>query len=377
MSLTCPTCGTTNEATYKFCRKCGTSLATTPPSGEETAPAPRAPDVTPPDAASATPPPAEAGPPPEPPAAVVEEREPAPPPVAPAPPVPAPPVPAPPVPAPPVATPPVATPPVASPPVASPPPAPGRPLKPRVAMPVMIGGLVALLGLGAAVGIVLGRGTDAPGPSASPGGTATPRPATPKPSTPTTPTPKPSTPAPTPAPSLATPAPTPAPSTATPGPGGTKVAGAKYVSVTVPSDWEVKAEDYAVTVFPTVGGSLYLNSGALTAADAPKTAAEWIKQAIAWRQEQFPDVKICGAEQDFQVFNGPPGRAVTLCYTATTQSGASYPATVFLFGAIVISGNDTLLFYQKIYARSDIWDDVIAALNPVLPSTTWALHTAS
>lgn len=146
--------------------------------------------------------------------------------------------------------------------------------------------------------------------------------------------------------------------------------------MTVPADWVVEADDYTVTVYPTVGGSLYLNSGALTGADAPKTTAEWIKRAIARRQEQYPDVKICGAEQDFQVFNGPSGRAVTLCYTATTQAGTSYPATVFLFGAITISGNDTILFHQKIYARSDIWDDVIDALNPVLPSTTWALFEA-
>ena len=244
----------------------------------------------------------------------------------------------------------------------------------------MIGLLVAVLGVGAAVGIVLGRGPVDQDPGTKPGGTSTaesPRPtaasslgpdrsappaATPSPTAPSTP--RPSTPEPTVAPT---------PTTGTGGTGTTKEAKARYVSVTIPTDWEVKANDYTLTAYPTVGGSLFLESGALNDAGAPKTTAAWIQGEIAWRQKQFPDVKICGAEEDFTVFNGPKGRAVTLCYTATTTTGTSYPAIVHVFGAIVVDGNETLLFHQKIYAKADIWKEVVAAVNPVLRTTQWSL----
>lgn len=347
MSTFCPSCGSTNEATYKFCRSCGTPLA--PLAGAEAvAPAPPEPTTEP--AAQqepAAPPPAEpaAPPPPMPPAA--------PPPVAPAAP-----------PAPPAA------------------PAAGQPPGPRVSPPVMIGLLVAVLGVSAAAGIVLGRGPVDPAPSTTPGRASASQAPGPSPRQSLAPNESPS-PTASPRPSQPPPA-TPEPSEAGPTPsagtgdnGATKVVKAEYVSVTVPVAWEVEAEQFTLAVYPTVGGSLFLESGALNDPAAPKTTADLIRSEIERRRNRFPDLTVCGAETDFQVFNGPAGRAVTLCYTAATATGAAYPAKVHIFGAIVVNGTDTLLFHQKVYAGADVWEDTIAAVNPVLESTQWALFTGN
>lgn len=247
--------------------------------------------------------------------------------------------------------------------------------------PVLIGALVAVLGVAAAAGIVLGRGSGEPDPgttvdspaSQAPGASTRPSlapnespspTATAGPSQPVTPTP---TPAPTPS---VTAQPTPTPSNT----GDTKEVKAEYVSVTVPSDWDVDAKSYWFTVYPTVGGSLFLESGALQDAAGPKTTAAWMKAETERLRKLFPDLTVCGEEKDFQAYGGPEGRAVMLCFTAKTSTGAAYPAKLHVYSAIVIQGNHTLIFHQRVYAAASIWPEVVAAVNPVLRTTKWTLH---
>ncbi len=401
MNVSCPNCGSVNDSANKFCFKCGTSLAgaapvdvaasssPTPPTsatssdGPETAmiataavpeppaPAPGPPGVAP-DLPAADLPAADL------PAAVPGSSNAAPvPPAA--------------VPVPPAAVP--MTPAAGSPPLApaGPPPPPPPPVTPsspmtssgpptgRLPMPLLIGGLVAILVLGAGIGIALGltKGDSKPGPS---GNLLTPKPGpggTPKPIASAKPNPTNGSVSPTAVPQTLVPAtPTPAPVTPTvgpvtptPGPGGQQTVAVTFVSVSVPSDWTVsELKDTYFSVYPSIGGQLYLESGYLTKAT---TTAEYLQGEIDWRKAKFPDVKICKDEADVQLPNGPLGRSVHLCYTAQTQSGKTYPAHAFI--AVSVGTDGKTLYYLKIYADAGDYDKVVDAVIPTLSSVQWKL----
>ena len=328
MNVFCPTCGSQNQATSKFCFKCGTSLANL---------------AQPPGSATPT-----------------EPVVPAPPPVAPPPPA--------------VQPPPVAAPPPAAPlaPVYAAQPAVSMPPKTRMPMPLLVGGLVAVLGVGAAVGILLGLTGDSDDDTkASPGVVSTAAPSldapTPGPAVTIDPIPTTTVVNPTPTPNVAT-AP---PVTPTPAPGGTQTVAVNVVAVTVPDDWDSETGDTWVRVFPSVPGNMYLESGAL---ETPVTTAQLMQDEIAWYEENRPDAKVCREEKDFQFHNGPAGRSVHICYTAKTTSGKTYPARLFVAAATETRDGKTILYYMSIFASTENWEGVITAVNPVLPSTHWKLY---
>lgn len=322
MNVFCPNCGSANDGAGKFCWKCGTSLAGLPGAG-----GPRA--QTQPPAAE---PPVAAPPPPL-------------------------------VPSPPASA-------------AAPPPAAPGPRKARMPLPLLIGGFVAVLGIGAAVGIVLGTSGNDPSPSPQDLSTAAPSLALPSrgpiasgPIASIGPGPT-SQPGPTPTPFVATPAPatTPAPTT---GAGAGKDVSNQFVSITAPADWESAVYKTSLTVSPAIGGNLYLESGYLK---NPETTAVFMAGEIAWYKENYPDTKICRDEKDSTLPNGPTGRSVILCFTAKTQTGNTYPASVYIAEATVTKGQDTILFYLSIYGPDTEWDAIVEAVKPILPSIQWKLH---
>lgn len=339
MNIFCPSCGSRNDGFGKFCWKCGTSLANVPRAGEPGAQAQGAPATQP---ATAQPPAMQ----------------------------------------PPTAQPTVAAPPPSlapSPPtsVAGPPPAAPGARKARMSMPLLIGSFVAVLGIGAAVGIVLGTSGDTdPSPSPQDLPTAAPSLAVPTPgpiasgpiaSIGPGPT---SQPGPTPTPFVATPAPvsTPAPTT---GAGAGKDVSNQYLSITAPADWESAVYETSLTVSPAIGGNLYLESGYLK---NPETTAVFMAAEIAWYKDNYPDTKICRDEKDSTLPNGPTGRSVILCFTAKTQTGNTYPASVYIAEAMVTKGQDTILFYLSIYGPDTEWNAIVEAVKPILPSIKWKLH---
>ena len=341
MNVFCPNCGSQNEASNKFCFKCGTSLAgVTPVETTPTVPAPSVPV---------------------------------------APPAPVAPVPIAAQPATPAVPPPAVTPPPVPPPaVAVPPPgSAGVPPRTRLPMPLLIGGLVAVLGIGAAVGIVLGLSGDDDDPRSTigPVSTAAPSidPRTPGPIVsvdpiPTTsggPTPAPVTPRPV------TPAPvTPAPTSGGSG-GGTKTVGVASVAITVPEGWESESGDTWLRVYVPSSGYAYLESGVL---NNPETTEEYLQADIAYYKEKYPDLEACGKEGDFHHHNGPVGRQAYICYTAKTQSGKTFPAVRGIFVATEATEQGTILYYMTIFATDEAWDAAISAVNPLLPSTDWKLY---
>lgn len=144
-----------------------------------------------------------------------------------------------------------------------------------------------------------------------------------------------------------------------------------FVSITIPNDWTLgEITDTSLLVFPPVGGSLNLVSGYL---NVPQTTAEFLQGEIDWRKEEFPDLTICQAETDVQLPQGPVGRSIHMCYTATTSSGSTYPARVFV--AVATSDDKTILYKVKAYSEASIWDDVTGAITPTLDSIKWSLFT--
>lgn len=363
MNVFCPNCGSQNEAGVKFCWNCGTSLAGLPAS-----------DPQPTDAA-ATPTPPTTPEPVAPPPAAMEPVTPAPPaaaePVVPPPPPPAAPVVPPPPPVAPPATPP--PPPVYAAAVATPAPGGGGP-KSRIPMPVMIGGVIAAIVVAAGVGIVLASGNNGgpdpttqslptPGPTRSAVVTAAPN--TPGPVVSLAPPPTSSVVNPTPG----TVTPTPAPSTGTGG--GAQTISVDYIEITVPNDWEVLEKDATfISLHVPAGGQLFLSSGKV---DPATTAAKLLQDAVDTRKAKFPDVKVCIEEADSTLPNGPPGRAVGLCYTAQTQSGETYAATVFLNYGVTDGG--TTAYLLKVYAPDETWDAVVDQVLAVFDSIKWTLYT--
>lgn len=242
---------------------------------------------------------------------------------------------------------------------------------------MLIGGLVAVLGIGAAVGIAIASNKGNGGPGSSQGAVATfgPR-LSPGPVVSLKPVPT-QGPNPTitqPTPNAATPV-TPTQDTGGGGTGGsTQTVSNKVVAVTVPKDWESKVEDATILVLPPQGGNLLLDTGLLT---GTVTATQFLKDEVAWYKENRPGFKICGEEKDFQIHNGPQGRGVTVCYTATTSSGKTYAATKFVAVGMQPTDKGTLYFYLSVFAADTDWDTVVDVVNPVLPTIQWKLYTGS
>lgn len=235
-------------------------------------------------------------------------------------------------------------------------------------MPVLIGAFVAVLGVGAAVGIVLGTSGDEPRPSPRDLPTAAPSLAVPTPGPIASIGPGPTSQGgPTPSALVATPHPDPTPAPTT-GAGGSQVVSMDAISITVPADWEANVYDVALSVRPTVGGILYLQSEILP---NETTAAAILQDDIASMRESYPDLQICRDEQDVTLPNGPAGRSVTLCFTAGTQSGKAYAATNYVAAATITSGQDTILFYLSIFAADTEWNAALEAVIPVLASVNW------
>jgi hypothetical protein len=366
MAVICPSCGTSNADGNRFCANCGTALAaaTPTPAGPPPAATPT-PAVPPP----AVPPPAVTSPAATPPAAT--------------PPAPAASV------TPPAPTPtPPSTPVAAGAPPGSPPPggtsgpsmSAGLPLPPRLPRPLLYGGLLAgvliAVVLGVAAGSVFGgsggKDNPTPTPFVKPTAAATPQ---------TTPNTDP-TPNPTQTPAGETPAPltpTPTPEVATPSTGtGTGTGGAsqvvdvKTVSVTIPGDWTVDAtKDYLISVFGPKGGQLILISGVIE----KTTLDAFIQDFIDTRKKNAADMTVCLAPTPVKVDNGPLGKELQLCWTASRQDGTKYQAVADF--VIAVSDDGTILYSSEVYAEESLFDEFATfAWQNVTPTTKWKLYKA-
>jgi hypothetical protein len=248
-------------------------------------------------------------------------------------------------------------------------------------MSVLVGGLVAVLGIGAAVGIVLakGDGKDKPGSSQGAVATSVPR-FTPGPVItlpPATQGPNPT--ANVPLPTTVVVLPTQAPATQDNGNGNTggdtQTVSNDYESVTVPKAWESDKDETTVQVFPPEGGNLYLATGYDKTA---VTATALLKDEVDWYKQNRTNVTICGEEKDYGLYNGPTGRSVTICYTAKNSSGSEYAAVLFLaIGTQAATDGGTLYFRMSVFAADEDWEAVVKAINPVLPSIQWKLYKGS
>lgn len=233
-------------------------------------------------------------------------------------------------------------------------------------MPLLLGGVAGAVLLAAGVGVAIGAGNS--GPSPTPPFVPTPAPTTTVVAT--------ATPGPIvslePVPTTGPATPNPTPAAPTPGPAGTKLVSADTVEITVPEDWEVdKVETSLISLITTGGGQLYLES---TILDTTVTPQQILQAQLENRQASFPDVRICREEGDADLPNGPAGRSVILCYTTTTQSGNSFPVTVYLQAGVTDGG--AVVYFLKVYARDDRWDAVVEEVVPVFDSIVWKLLPA-
>ena len=254
----------------------------------------------------------------------------------------------------------------------------GLPLPPRLPRPVLYGGLLAgvLIAavLGVAAGSVFGGSGDknkpTPTPYVKPTAAATPR---------TTPDTNP-TPNPTPAPGNETPAPvtpTPTPEVPTPSTGtGTGTGGASQivdvstVAITIPGDWTVAGtKDYQIDVRGPKGGQLLTISGTLK---TKTTLDAFIQDLIDIRKKNAPDLTVCYAPTALTLDNGPVGKELQLCWTASTQSGTKYQAIADF--SIAISDDGTILYESEVYADKELFDEFATfAWKNVTPTTKWKL----
>ncbi|HUQ44598.1 MAG TPA: zinc ribbon domain-containing protein [Candidatus Limnocylindria bacterium] len=357
MNVFCPNCGSSNDTANKFCWKCGTSLASVPQPSEAGASAGDPPTESAQALAPVAPPPV------------------APPPVAPTPIAPTPtPVVAP--------TTPVAPPVVPHPTVPLPAPAgaggPPTRLSSRIPMPILIGGLVAVLGVGAAIGIVLGKGGD--DDDKDPGAVGTPRPSldlrTPGPLVSLGPGPTivPATQAPvTEVPVTQAPDnPTPVPTTAGGGGGGnTQTAENDTVSITVPAAWEIhKKEPTWMVIWPPGSATLTLDSGILS---GDVTTSQYLQNEIKWYKDNKQDVEVCKPEKDFAIWNGPQGRSVYVCYKSKSQSGNTNDYVVFIVANVTKTSQGNVLYYVSSSALASEWNDTVQMLQPYFQTIKWKM----
>ncbi len=357
MPVICPTCGTSNADGNKFCANCGTTLAAALSTPAGPPPAVTPPAATPP---AATPPPQAGGNPPAPqPQAPIAQPQPA----APTPTAPVPP--------------PGGT--------AGPSLSAGLPLPPRLSRPVLYGGLLAGVLVAAVIGVALGSSLGNHDPKPSPVIKPTPLPTarntpapTPNGGTAETPAPSPiggtgETPAPnTPTPNTPVPA-TAAPTSAAGGTGQSQLVDVANISVTIPGDWKVATtKDYKIDVRGAKGGQLLIFSFALKQAT---TIDAYMQSQIDLTKKDATDFTICDALRDFTIENGPPGKEVVMCYTATRSDGSKYKAVDDITAALSADGGT--LFLTELYAIDAVFDDFSkVAWNSVTPTIKWKLYAA-
>lgn len=235
-------------------------------------------------------------------------------------------------------------------------------------MPVMIGGVIAAIVVAAGVGLVFAGGNDGP-----------------QPTTPVFPTPGPTqvvvlpTAGPLvslqPLPTASVVNPTPGPVTPTPGPGSgdTQTISVETVAITVPSAWEVLAQDTTyIALYVPGSGQLTIESWPT---NQPLTAAQLLEDEIAFLRSKHPDVEVCVPEGEFTLPNGPDGQKVGLCYTATTSSGSTYQATDFF--AFGVSHGGTIGYYFNVYAGDEDYNALLQQVVTVLPGIEWKLYTGN
>jgi hypothetical protein len=237
-------------------------------------------------------------------------------------------------------------------------------------MPVLIGGVIAAVVVAGGVGMALGANNNGPQPTtqglpSAPPASAVVR-STPGPlvslapvptSRPGTPTSRPATPAPV--------APTPGTNV---GNGGT--ISTDYLSITVPDTWEVGKQDVTyITLLTPAGGVLHIESGFL---DDATTAEDLLSAEIQRRTSSNPDVETCIAKSEDPLPNGPDGVGIGLCYTATTSSGSTFPATLYLQYAVTDGG--TTAYLMKILADDEDWEAVVDEVVGVFDSIQWKLY---
>jgi hypothetical protein len=233
-------------------------------------------------------------------------------------------------------------------------------------MPVMIGGVIAAIVVAAGAGLVFAGGNDGP-----------------QPTTPSFPTPGPTqivvvpTAGPLvslqPLPTAGPVSPTAVPVTPTPNPGGSQTISVDTVAITVPSTWEVIAQDETfIALYVPGSGQLIIESWP---ASQRLTAAQLLEDEVAFLRSKHPDVTVCVPEGDFTLPNGPDGRKIGLCYTATTSSGSTYQATDFF--AFGISHGGTIGYYFSMYAGDEDYDSLLQQVVTVLPGLEWKLFTGN
>ena len=115
---------------------------------------------------------------------------------------------------------------------------------------------------------------------------------------------------------------------------------------------------------------LHIESGFITDAS---TAQELLDAEVQRRKSTYPDVETCIDPNEGDLPNGPAGTSVGLCYTATTSSGKTFPATLYLKYAVTNGG--TTAYFMKIFANDEDWDAVVDEVVSVFDSIEWKLYT--
>jgi hypothetical protein len=221
--------------------------------------------------------------------------------------------------------------------------------------------------MGVAIGSTLGNHDPKPTPfikpTAAPTARITPAPTpvvgsgeTPAPNTPTPNTPVPATAAPTSAPGDT---------------GQSQLVDVANISVTIPGDWKIAdKKDYLIDVRGAKGGQLLLASWTLK---TPTTIDAYIQSVIDSTKKDSPDLTVCGGPSDLAIDNGPPGKDITLCYTATRTDGSKYEAVDDINAAL--GANGTILFQSEVYATKAVFNAFSdQAWKVVTPTTSWKLY---
>ena len=143
--------------------------------------------------------------------------------------------------------------------------------------------------------------------------------------------------------------------------------------MTIPGDWKLATKkDYEIDVRGAKGGQLLIFSFALKQAT---TIDAYMQAQIDLTKKDATDFTICDALRDFTIENGPPGKEVTMCYTATRSDGTKYKAVDDITAALSADGGT--LFLTELYAIDTVFDDFSkVAWKDVTPNIKWKLYTA-
>jgi hypothetical protein len=236
-------------------------------------------------------------------------------------------------------------------------------------MPILIGGVIAAVVVAGGVGMALGASNNGPQPTTQSLPTAPPATAAVAP----TPGPVVSL-APVPTAKSGTPTPAPVTPTPTPNNGGSGGTGGtistSFVSITVPESWEInKQEETFISLLTPHGGLLHIESGYL---DDATTAEDLLAAEIQRRTSTYPDVETCIEKSEDPLPNGPAGVGIGLCYTATTSTGSTWPATLYVQYAVTDGG--TTAYLMKILSDDADWNDVVGDVISVADAIQWKLY---